>query len=180
MRHKTKTNRMDRFSSLRKATINSLARSIILNHVIKTTHIKAKAAVGEIEHLVSLSKANTLAARRRAYRVLLDHSLVSKLFGEIAALFKDRQSGFTRILKLGVRRGDGAQMVILEFTERLKKEKRLKKGKMPHAIAEHPVAHEEKPHIVKEEKQRPPEKKEPTKKFLGGLKGFFKKERDSL
>lgn len=180
MRHKIKTNRLDRFSSLRKATINSLARAVIRNHSIKTTHIKAKAAVGQIERLVSLARANTLTARRQAYKVLLDHSLVSKFFGEVAGLFKDRQSGFTRILKLGVRRGDGAQMVILELTEKLKKEKKLKKQKTPQGIAEHPAAREEKPHIAKEEKPKPPEKKEPTKKFLGGLKRFFKKERDSL
>jgi len=91
-------------------------------------------------------------------------------------LFKTRNSGFTRILKTGARRGDGALMAILEFTE---KPKKLKVQK-PHPAKEHPLKAEEKPHIPKEEKPKVIEKKAPTKKFLGGLRGFFKKERDSL
>lgn len=180
MRHKIKTNRLDRFSSLRKATVNSIARAVVINQSVKTTYTKAKASVGGIEHLITLAKTNTLAARRRAFRVLLDHRLVSRLFGEIAQLFNERQSGFTRILKTGFRRGDGAQMAILEFTEKSKKEKKAKKEKAPESIPGHLAAHEEKPHMLKEERPKPAEKKEPTKKFLGGLKRFFKKERDSL
>ncbi|HAH21230.1 MAG: 50S ribosomal protein L17 [Omnitrophica WOR_2 bacterium GWF2_43_52] len=180
MRHKMRTNRFNRFSSLRKATVNSLARSVIIHDAITTTQVKAKAAAQEVEHLITLAKKNTLSAKRRAFRVLLDHALVSRLFSQTAPLFKERQSGFTRILKTGTRRGDGAQMVILELTEKLKKEKKVKKEKAVEAAHEHPAVHEEKPHAAKEEKQRPSEKKEPTKKFLGGLKGFFKKERDSL
>lgn len=182
MRHRIKTNRLHRFSSLRKATINALARSVIHHYSIKTTYTKAKAAAPEIEHLISLAKSDTLAARRQAYKVLLDHRLVSKLFGEVVQLFKARESGFTRILKIGIRRGDGALMALLEFTDLPKKEKKEKKEKIqatPHEH-EHPPKEEEKHHLPKEEQSKPTQKKEPTKKFLGGLKGFFKKERDSL
>ena len=177
MRHRIKTNRLDRFSSLRKATLNAIARSLIINHSVRTTYAKAKASAGTIERLVTLARANTLAARRQAYRVLLDHRLVSKLFGELAELFKARKSGYTRILKLGVRRGDGARVVLLEFTEKIAK---LKKEKAPIAVKERPAQPEEKPRFVKEEEPKVIKKKEPTKKFLGGLRGFFKKERDSL
>jgi len=188
MRHRIKTDRLGRFSSLRKATINSIARSLILNQSIKTTYAKAKAASGRIEQLITLAKQGTLQARRRAYRVLLEHKLVSKLFGEIADLFKSRSSGYTRILKTGKRRGDGAQLVLLEFTEKSVKEKKVKKEKpaeiekgKPAETTEQPQAAEEKPHPAKEEKPKIPEKKkQPTKKFLGGLRSFFKKERDSL
>ena len=176
MRHRVKTDRLGRFSSLRKATINTLTRAVLINSSIRTTYAKAKAASSQIEHLITLAKANTLAAKRQAYRVLLDHKLVAGLFGEIAELFKTRNSGFTRILKTGARRGDGALMVILELTE---KPKKLKVQK-PHPAKEHPLKAEEKPHIPKEEKPKVIEKKAPTKKFLGGLRGFFKKERDSL
>lgn len=176
MRHKIKTDRLGRFSSLRKATIVTLARALLLNSSIRTTYAKAKAASPQVEHLVTLAKTNTLAARRQAYKVLSDHKLVSRLFGEIAELFKARGSGFTRIFKLGARRGDGAQMVIFELTEKPKKVKKEK----THPAKEPPPKPESKPHIPKEEKPKVVEKKAPTKKFLGGLRGFFKRERDSL
>lgn len=183
MRHKIKTNRLDRFSSYRKATLNSLTRALMLNHSIHTTYTKARAVQSQIENLVSLAKTNTLAARRQAYRVLLDHTLVKRLFGEIAGLFKTRPSGYVRILKLTRRRGDGAQMAIVEFTERIKKEKKFKKEKAAPSegpAAQLPVKPEEKPHMPKEGKPKVVEEKKPTKKFFGGLRGFFKKERDSL
>lgn len=183
MRHKIKTNRLDRFSSHRKATIRSLARAMILNHSIRTTHAKAKAASGEVEHLITLAKSNTLASRRQAYKILSDHALVKMLFGEIAGVFKARSSGYVRILKLSLRRGDAAQMAIMEFTEKIKEEGKAKKEK--HAPLEaqapkHPIKPQEQPHIPKEEKSKVVEEKKPTRKFLGGLRGFFKKERDSL
>lgn len=180
MRHKIKTNRLDRFSSLRKATINSIARAVIISHSIKTTHAKAKAAASAIERLITLGKRNTLQDKRQAYKSLLDHRLVSRLFGEIAPLFKDRTGGYTRILKLAPRRGDGASMVILELVEKPKKEKRIKKEKPREVSKEHPVKEEEKTAFPKEETPKVVEKKKPTKGFFGGLRGFFKKERDSL
>lgn len=183
MRHRIKTNRLDRFSSYRKATLNSLTRSLILNYSIKTTYAKARAVASQIEGLVTLAKTNTLAARRQAYRALLDHTLVKRLFGEIADLFKTRPGGYTRILKLTSRRGDGAQMAILELSEKIKKEKKPKKekpGALSQTAPEHPPKPEEKPHLPKEEKAKIVEEKKPVKKFFGGLRGFFKKERDSL
>ena len=179
MRHKIKTNRFGRFSSYRKATLNSLVRALIINQSIKTTHDKAKAAASLLEHLITLAKSQTLAARRQAHKQLCDHKLVKRLFTETASLFKDRNSGYTRILKFGYRRGDGALMAILEFTE---KSVKPKKQKHLAASSEHPAsALEEKPHAHKiEEKPKAPGKKEPSKKFFGGLRGFFKKERDSL
>lgn len=174
---------MDRFSSWRKATIGSLARALILNHSVRTTYAKARAAAPEIEHLITLAKSNTLASRRRAYRVLSDHALVKMLFGEIAGVFKTRPSGYVRILKLSLRRGDAAQMAIMEFTERIKEDGKAKKEKhaQPEAQApKHPIKPQEQPHMPKEEKPKVVEEKKPTRKFLGGLRGFFKKERDSL
>ncbi len=176
MRHKIKTNRLDRFSSLRKATINSLSRALFLGQSIKTTYARAEAASGQIERLISLAKENSLASKRRAYRALQDHRLVRRLFGEIADLFKDRKSGFTRILKLGKRRGDGAQMVIFELTDKKEKPKKEKAHKKEEA-AHLPQAPRGAP---LEDKSKTPQKKEPPKRFLGGIKNIFKKERDSL
>ncbi len=176
MRHKIKTNRLDRFSSLRKATINSLSRAIFLGQAIKTTHARALAACGQIERLISLAKENSLASKRQAYRVLQDHRLVRRLFGETADLFKDRKSGFTRILKLGKRRGDGAQMVIFELTEKKEKPKKEKAHKKAAASHQPELQHS----APAEDKSKTQEKKEPQKNFLGGIKKIFKKERDSL
>ena len=178
MRHKIKTNRFGRFSSYRKATLNSLVRALILSESIKTTHDKAKACASIVEHLITLAKSQTLAARRQANKTLCDHKLVKRLFAGTASLFKDKNSGYTRVLKLGSRRGDGARMAILELTE-----KSVKPKKQKHSAVSlpHPAHPEEKPHAHKvEEKPKAPEKKEPSKKFFGGLRGFFKKERDSL
>ncbi len=135
-----------------------------------------------------MAKTNTLASRRRAFSILGDHSLVRLLFQEIGPRFKERPGGFTRIIPLGARRGDGATMVILELTEIKKKEpsKKAKKEAKPSADDTH-----QKPEAAKGEGAKPKETrqaaheeraepKKPSKKFLGGIRKIFKKERDSL
>lgn len=191
MRHRKSRLQLNRFTSWRQATLTSLAKALIIHQRIKTTNAKAKAVKPLIEKLISLGKNNSLFAKRQAYRILGDHKLVSLLFNDIAPRFANRIGGYTRILNLGLRRGDNAQLVILALTEI--KEKAPKK---PKAEAEKREAG--KPEILKEElpkeqpqeekkpkteaavKEKPPISKKPTKKFLGGLRRIFKKERDSL
>ena len=128
MRHAKKRLQLNRFTSWHDATINSLARAIILNQSIKTTLHRAKASRQMIEKLITLAKTNTLFAHRQAQKVLGEHKLVNLLFNEIGPRFSKRSSGFTRIISLGKRRGDNAEMVIFELTEIKKKEaKKLKK-----------------------------------------------------
>lgn len=175
MRHAKKRLQLNRFTSWHKATLKSLSKNLLVYQSIKTTETKAKATRPLIEKLISLAKKNTLAAKRFAFRTLGDHQLVSLLFNEIGPRFKDRDSGFCRLLHLGRRRGDNARMVIFELTEIKKKEpKKLKKEK------------EAKP---EEEKKAPPEKEKPpvaiaqekpTRKIFRGIRGIFKKERDAL
>ncbi len=117
MRHGKAKLRLNRFTSWRKATLASLARAMIIHQKIKTTNAKAKAVKPLIEKLISLGKKNSLFAKRQAYRILGDHKLVSLLFNDIAPRFANRIGGYTRILKLGSRRGDNAQLVILALTE---------------------------------------------------------------
>jgi len=189
MRHAKRRYQLNRFTSWHDATIKSLARNILIHQSIHTTVDRAKAARGLVEKLISMAKKNTLASKRRAQAVLGEHKLVVRLFDELGPLFAKRASGFTRLISLGKRRGDNAEMVIFELTEMKKKEvKKSKKAKeqpvdvKSEAIEQVP---EEKP--VKEEKlpKKEPgfeEKKtikgKPQRKFLSGLKGIFKKERD--
>ncbi|MCR5438059.1 MAG: 50S ribosomal protein L17, partial [Selenomonas sp.] len=82
---------------------------------IETTEAKAKELRKFAEQLITLAKRGDLSARRKAIAALSDEDVVRKLFDEIAAKYADRQGGYTRILKLGVRRGDAAPMVIIEL-----------------------------------------------------------------
>ena len=131
MRHAKKRLQLSRFTSWHDATIRSLARNMVICQSINTTLTRAKASKQMIEKLITLGKKNTLFARRQAQKVLGEHKLVNVLFNEIAPRFAKRNSGFTRIIGLGKRRGDNAEMVIFELTELKKKEakksNRLKK-----------------------------------------------------
>jgi large subunit ribosomal protein L17 len=117
-----------------------------------------------------------------------EHKLVNLLFNEIGPRFTKIQTGFTRIINFDTRRGDNAQIVVWELTEVKKKE-----AKKPKAEKEVKTEEEKKTELIKEKpsiekkpetgiavREKPPIVKKPTKKFLGGLRNIFKKERDSL
>lgn len=180
MRHKIKKFQLNRFTSWRKSTLKSLARSLLIHQSIKTTHLRAKAVKPLVERLISLAKLNTLAARRQAAKILNDHKIVSLLFNEIGPRFSKYQGGYTRIINLGARRGDNASIVIFELTEIKEKKRKSPKKEIE---AEEGMTEIEKPEagpVKVREKERPPITKKPTKKFLGGLRNIFKRERDSL
>jgi len=149
---------------------------------------KAKASRLLIERLITLAKENSLSAKRDAFQILRDHRLVSILCNEIGPRFANRQSGFTRIMNLRRRRGDNANMVILELTEikekakkKEKKEKEIKPQKdKEEETGKEKAAEEKKASPSVAVKEKPPISKKPTKKILGGLRKIFKKERDSL
>ena len=186
MRHKKSRSLNNRFTSWRKSTLKSMARNALIYQSIKTSPQKAKAARPLIEKLITLAKSNTLAAKRKAFSILGSHDLVSLLFNEIGPRFTKRQGGYVRIIRLGVRRGDNAQLAILELTEIKKKEikktkKEVKKEEQIPQKAGETHVEEAKPRTdtaVKEEKHT--ETKKPSRKFMGGIRNIFKKERDSL
>jgi len=192
MRHAKKRLQLSRFTSWHKATIRSLARNVIIHQSIKTTLTRAKASRQMIEKLITLAKVNTLFARRQAQKVLGEHKLVNLLFNEIGPRFSKRNSGFTRIIGLGKRRGDDAEMVIFELTEIKKKAaKKAKLAKETKSQPTQPVDEtvEEKStkvETVEEKKQEPTVKvnpakdKKPQKKFIGGIRNIFRKKSDSL
>ncbi|MBI3315290.1 MAG: 50S ribosomal protein L17, partial [Candidatus Omnitrophica bacterium] len=118
MRHGKAGNRLSRNQGLRKATLRDMAKATLVQERICTTAAKAKEARKLIDRLITLGKRDTLAARRRAFAILCDHGLVSRLFKETSPRFKDRPGGYTRIIPFHQRAGDHARLVFLELTEK--------------------------------------------------------------
>ena len=107
--------KLSRTSAQRKALLRSQVTQLLYHGKIVTTEAKAKEVSGLADQLITLAKRGDLAARRTAIARLYDEDVVRKLFDEIADKYKDRQGGYTRILKLGPRRGDAAPMALLEL-----------------------------------------------------------------
>ena len=116
MRHQKTRHKLSRDSAHRKALLANLCIEVIDHERIKTTEAKAKALKPEIEQLITLAKRGDLHARRQALSELRnDKFAVHKLFEEIAPRYAQRPGGYTRIVKLGPRRSDAAEMVFLEL-----------------------------------------------------------------
>jgi len=115
MRHKKQSVKLGRSPSHRKALLSSLVCNLIKRRRVTTTVQKAKLARIEAEKLVTLARKGTLHARRLAAARLRQPDAVSLLFSDIVPLCEGRPGGYTRILKLGRRRSDGAEMAILEW-----------------------------------------------------------------
>lgn len=171
MRHKKITDRLGRFSSLRKATVRDIAKSVLKYQSIVTTLARARATSKLIDRLVSLGKEGNLTSRRRAFAILGDHDLVKILFTEIAPRYRNRLGGYTRIFSLSGRRGDNASQAVLELTEKVIKEKvKIEKPKKETvkpteaAVEAVPTAEAEKPVLVEKPKPRPEVKKKPEVK----------------
>jgi large subunit ribosomal protein L17 len=119
MRHRSKTVKLKRTASHRKALLANMAISLIEHGRIKTTFGKAKALRPVAEKLVTLAKRDDLHSRRLAIAFLHQKDTVQKLFSEIAPAAKDRQGGYCRITKLGARMSDSAPMAIIEWVDRV-------------------------------------------------------------
>ncbi len=117
MRHRKLNKKLGRSPSHRKALVSGLVCNLIERNRIRTTLQKARQARSLAEKMVTLSRRQTLAARRVIASRLQRPSSVRKLFDEIAPRFEDRPGGYTRIVKTGTRRGDGAEMCILEWVD---------------------------------------------------------------
>ena len=178
MRHRKRKLSLNRFGSWRNATLKDLSKSVLVHQSIRTTKTKAKAAKVLTEKLISLGKRDNLVARRKAFSILQNHELVQLLFNEIAPRFNNRKGGFCRILPFGFRRGDGAKLAILELTEKVKVEKKTFKKEKTQPIPKEEIP--KTPVKPSEPTKKPPLIKKPTRKFLGGIRKIFKKERDSL
>jgi large subunit ribosomal protein L17 len=98
--------------------LNGLAAQLFTNEAINTTEAKAKAVRPLAEKLITFAKKGDVAARREVLKAIPDRDVVHKLFAEIGPRFAERQGGYTRIMKLGQRQGDGAPMARIELVER--------------------------------------------------------------
>jgi len=117
MRHRKTTKTLDRKKAPREALLRNLATSVILYEKVKTTKAKAKVVKPLIEKMITLGKKNTLASRRQALKFFYIENPVKKIFDELAPRYKDRQGGYTRITKLGFRKGDSAEIVMIELVK---------------------------------------------------------------
>ncbi len=109
--------KLGRRSEARKALLRNMVTSLLRSKRIETTETKAKEARIIAERMITLAKRGDLHARRQALAYLLDEDVVKDLFDNLAIKYDDRQGGYTRIIKKGPRRGDGAPVVILEMVE---------------------------------------------------------------
>ena len=107
--------KLGREASHRKALFRSLVTALFANDKIETTEIKAKEVRSLAEKMITLAKQGDLASRRQAATVITQPEVLQKLFDSIAGRYTTRQGGYTRIVKIGPRRGDAAPMVILEL-----------------------------------------------------------------
>ena len=112
MRHLKKRRKLGRTTSHRKATLNNLARALVQYELIQMIDAKVKEFRRVSDRLITLGKKDTLAARRRVFAILRDRDMVAKVFGDLAKRdeLAERQGGYTRIIKLGNRRGDAAPL----------------------------------------------------------------------
>lgn len=117
MRHHRSGKKLGRDSAHRKALYANLAASLIDHGRIKTTEAKAKAVRPIAEKMITLGRRGDLAARRQALAYLRTQEIVHKLFAEVGPRFADRNGGYLRIVKIGPRAGDGAEMAYLELID---------------------------------------------------------------
>lgn len=117
MRHKHGYRKLGKESSHRKAMLRNMATSLINHERITTTLPRAKELRGVVEKMVTLGKKGSLHHRRQALSYLYDKDAVHKVFSDLAPRFKDRPGGYLRILKRGIRFGDGAKIATIEFVD---------------------------------------------------------------
>ena len=118
MRHLKDGRKLNRSAPHRKALMRNLVKALLQREQIRTTDAKAKELRRWADRIVTLGKRNTVHARRLAFAYLGSRKLVQRLFDEVAPRFQGRAGGYTRVLKIGVRRGDAAPLSLVEFTER--------------------------------------------------------------
>ncbi|MBW4621566.1 MAG: 50S ribosomal protein L17 [Cyanosarcina radialis HA8281-LM2] len=115
MRHRCRVPQLGKPADQRKALLRSLATELIRHGRITTTKVRAKAVQSEVEKMITLAKDGSLSSRRQALGYIYDKNLVHSLFENAGSRYSDRQGGYTRIARTIKRRGDNAEMAIIEL-----------------------------------------------------------------
>jgi large subunit ribosomal protein L17 len=118
MRHLKSKRKLNRTSSHRKAMLGNMAVALIKHEQIQTTLPKAKELSPFVDKLITLGKKGDLASRKKAYSILPEKKWTSKIFDELSERYKERDGGYTRVLKAGFRYGDSAPMAVIELVDR--------------------------------------------------------------
>ena len=170
MRHHVDHRKLGRTSAHRKAMLANMVSSLILHNRIETTLPKAKELRRIADRVVTLSKKGTVAARRRAMRLVKDGKAVTEAFSAFAQRFSDRNGGYTRIYRLGFRHGDSAPMAIIEYLKGTAEEKEAGAARPSKASGKKGPAAKRKASPTTQEKKASPKKsaskKSPSKKPL--------------
>ena len=178
MRHGNFGRKFGRSQSHRKALMRNLATALFTHGRIRTTEIKAKELAAVADHMITLAKRGDVHAQRQAVGMVYDSRVISRIFKEIAPWYKNRQGGYTRILKLEPRPGDSAPMAFIELVDRKplgeikivvppkkkfkkveKKERPVKEAKAPKAPKAPKAAAAAKPQAKAEKAAKPTKKK---------------------
>ena len=166
MRHARAGKKLGRDSAHRKALYSNLAGALIEHGRIRTTVTKAKAVKPIAEQMITLGRRGDLHARRQATAFLRSRDVVHRLFADVAPLFKDRPGGYTRIVKLGPRPGDSAEMAYLELVDE-EFVAREREARTPEPVAAvEPETVEEEPEAVVEEEPEAATEEEPEAEEL--------------
>ena len=118
MRHLKSKRKLNKTSSHRKAMLGNMAVALIKHEQIQTTLPKAKELAPFVDKLITLGKKGDLASRKKAYSILPEKKWTSKIFDELSERYKERDGGYTRVLKAGLRYGDSAPMAVIELVDR--------------------------------------------------------------
>ncbi len=137
MGHQDKVPKLGRTKTHKEAMLSNMAMSLFTHRLIRTTDARAKALRPVVDRLITIAKKNTLASKRQVAETVHVPEVFKKLYAEILPHFQEKTSGYTRVIKLGVRRGDGAEMSVVELltprpdfaAEAKDKEKKEKTGK---------------------------------------------------
>lgn len=115
MRHGCRVPQLGKPADQRKALLRSLATELLRHGQIKTTKARAKALRAEVDHIITLAKDGSLAARRQALGYIYDKKIVHAVFADAPERYKERNGGYTRVMRTLRRRGDNAEMAIIEL-----------------------------------------------------------------
>ena len=130
------TRKLGRPTAHRNAMLRGMVTLLLENGSIETTLARAKQVRSMAEKMITLGKKNTLASRRAAMAYITKEDVVTKVFGELAPMYADRNGGYTQIYKLGPRRGDGAEMALVRLIDYVKPEAKAEKKEKKAPVAD--------------------------------------------